>query len=569
MPGTTLGLTFAKLALMKHLHGRQAFVELLISEGITHLFGNPGTTELPIMQALPDYPDLRFILGLQESVVVAMADGFARASRQLTAANVHVAPGLGNAMGALYNAKFSGSPLILTAGQQEQGHGLLEPLLYEPLPPMAAPLVKWSVEVTQLQDLPRIMRRAAKVACTYPMGPVFISLPGDILNAEGDLDLGQSMRIDPRVRPSDEVLAQWAELLLSAKRPCIIAGQELAIHDAFDLAAELATTLGAAVFQEPVPYSASFPTDHPSYQGMLTRSQENVRATLEPYDLILCLGADLLRMSVYSPVEPLPANARVLHLSERPWELGKNYNTEAAMAANVRETLRALLPVLKTHSNDPHHAGARQRNQALAADNWTQRYPQRVALAQSQASQRPLTAPTMLWHLTRELPREVIVVEEALTSTHALPQYLRRQDPDSFYGLASGGLGFAIPGAVGISLAKPGRPVLAVVGDGSAMYSIQGLWTAAHLKLPITYVITNNRSYRIIKERLVSMQQCDQFIGMDMRDPAIDFCQLAGSMGIEAHRITEADDITPALQRALASGRPQLIEIMMADGFGQ
>ena len=569
MPGTTLGLTFAKLALMKHLHGRQAFVELLISEGITHLFGNPGTTELPIMQALPDYPDLRFILGLQESVVVAMADGFARASRQLTAANVHVAPGLGNAMGALYNAKFSGSPLILTAGQQEQGHGLLEPLLYEPLPPMAAPLVKWSVEVTQLQDLPRIMRRAAKVACTYPMGPVFICLPGDILNAEGDLDMGQSMRIDPRVRPSDEVLAQWAQLLLSAKRPCIIAGQELAIHDAFGLAAELATTLGAAVFQEPVPYSASFPTDHPSYQGMLTRSQENVRATLEPYDLILCLGADLLRMSVYSPVEPLPANARVLHLSERPWELGKNYNTEAAVAANVRETLRALLPVLKTHSQDPRRTAAQQRNQALAADNWTQRYPQRVALAQSQASQRPLTAPTMLWHLTRELPREVIVVEEALTSTHALPQYLRRQDPDSFYGLASGGLGFAIPGAVGISLAKPGRPVLAVVGDGSAMYSIQGLWTAAHLKLPITYVITNNRSYRIIKERLVSMQQCDQFIGMDMRDPAIDFCQLAGSMGIEAHRITEADDITPALQRALASGRPQLIEIMMADGFGQ
>ena len=568
MPGTTRYANFDKLAPMKHLYGRQAFVELLISEGVTHLFGNPGTTELPIMQALPDYPDLRFILGLQESVVVAMADGYARASHQLTAANVHVAPGLGNAMGALYNAKFSGSPLILTAGQQEQGHGLLEPLLYEPLPALAAPLVKWSVEVTQLQDLPRIMRRAAKVACTYPMGPVFISLPGDILNAEGDMEMGRSVRIDPRVRPSDEVLAHWAKTLLGAQRPCIIAGQELAIHDAFDLAADLATTLGAAVYQEPVPYNASFPTDHPNYLGMLTRSQENVRATLEPYDLIVCLGADLLRMSVYSPVEPLPANARVLHLSERPWELGKNYDTEAAVAANVRETLRALMPVLVSQRQDADRAAAQQRNQTLAQDNWTARYPQRVAVAQSQAAQRPLTAPTMLWHLTRELPREVIVVEEALTSTHALPNYLRRQDPDSFFGLASGGLGFAIPGAVGISLAKPGRPVLAVVGDGSAMYSIQGLWTAAHLKLPITYVITNNRSYRIIKERLVSMQGSDRFIGMDMRDPAIDFCQLAGSMGIEAHRITEADDITPALQRALASGRPQLIEIMMADGFG-
>jgi len=360
---------------MKHLYGRQAFVELLISEGITHLFGNPGTTELPIMQALPDYPDLRFILGLQESVVVAMADGFARASHQLTAANVHVAPGLGNAMGALYNAKFSGSPLILTAGQQEQGHGLLEPLLYEPLPPLAAPLVKWSVEVTQLQDLPRIMRRAAKVACTYPMGPVFISLPGDILNAEGDLDMGQSMRIDPRVRPSDEVLAHWAQMLLSAKRPCIIAGQELAIHDAFDLAADLATTLGAAVFQEPVPYNTSFPTDHPSYQGMLTRSQENVRDTLAPYDLILCLGADLLRMSVYSPVEPLPAHARVLHLSERPWELGKNYNTDARRvrqrARNLARTaaiaqIQPLRPRTRVRTATQPGAGCRQLEPPLS-----------------------------------------------------------------------------------------------------------------------------------------------------------------------------------------------------------
>ena len=169
---------------MSHLFGRQAFVELLISEGVTHLFGNPGTTELPIMQALPDYPGLKFVLGLQEAVVMGMADGYARASRQLTAANVHVAPGLGNAMGALYNAKFTGSPVILTAGQQEQGHGLLEPLLYDNLTSMAAPLVKWSIEVTRLQDLPRIMRRAAKIAMTPPTGPVFISLPVVVVMAD-------------------------------------------------------------------------------------------------------------------------------------------------------------------------------------------------------------------------------------------------------------------------------------------------------------------------------------------------------------------------------------------------
>jgi len=211
---------------MSHLYGRQAFVELLISEGVTHLFGNPGTTELPIMQALPDYPGLKFILGLQESVVMGMADGYARASRQLTAANVHVAPGLGNAMGALYNAKFSGSPVILTAGQQEQGHGLLEPLLYDDLTSMAAPLVKWSIEVTRLQDLPRIMRRAAKIAMTPPTGPVFISLPGDILNEIAEIDMGQSVRIDHRVRPSDKSSCDhlWARVVFTTsfcRRQCV------------------------------------------------------------------------------------------------------------------------------------------------------------------------------------------------------------------------------------------------------------------------------------------------------------------------------------------------------------
>ena len=554
---------------MTMLFGRQAFVDVLHSEGVTHLFGNPGTTELPIMQALPQRPELQFVLGLQEAVVVAMADGFARASGRLTAANVHVAPGLGNAMGALYNAKFSGSPIILTAGQQEQGHGLQEPLLYEPLPAMAAPLVKWSTEITRIEDVPRVMRRAAKVAMTAPTGPVFISLPGDVLNAQAELDLSQASRIDARIRPSDESLSQLADMLLSARNPVMIAGQEIGAQDAFDLAGELAHALGMPVYQESVPYRTAFPTSHPLYMGMLTRVQSQVRQTLEPHDVVFCVGADLLRMSVYSPTDPLPPQARVAHLSERSWELAKNHPAQWAACAQVKETLMALLPLLRQRQSSDQTRLARERAQNSQARNWSALRLKAAATAQSQLSLRPMT-PLVLCHtLSEHLPPQAIVLEEALTSSQPLPQVLRQTHPHGLYGLASGGLGFAIPGAVGVSLAQPGRPVVALVGDGSAMYGIQGLWTAAHLKLPITYVIAHNRGYRIIKERLVSMQGCDQFIGMDMRDPAIDFCQLAGSMGIEAHRITEADDITPALQRALASGRPQLIEIMMSNGFGQ
>ncbi|MFZ9679753.1 MAG: thiamine pyrophosphate-binding protein, partial [Quisquiliibacterium sp.] len=355
---------------MPQLTGRAAFLQLLVDEGISHMFGNPGTTELPIMEVMPDFPQLNFVLGLQEAIVVGMADGYARASGKLAAANVHVAPGLGNAMGALYNAKFSNSPLILTAGQQEQGHGLLEPLLYDPLVPIAQPLVKWAVEATRVEDLPRIVRRAAKIALTPPMGPVFISLPGDVLDAQAELDLGKPVRVMADSRPSDATIGQIADMLLAARAPVIIAGQELATRDAFAQASELAELLGAAVYASSIPYSAQFPTEHPAFMGSLTRSQKQVRETLAPYDLLICLGADLLRMSVYSPVDPLPDNLPVLHISERSGELGKNYRTDLAVQAQVRETLDALLPVLRTRRSAQSTGQAIERLARLAPRNW-------------------------------------------------------------------------------------------------------------------------------------------------------------------------------------------------------
>jgi benzoylformate decarboxylase len=553
---------------MPTISGRSAFLQLLVDEGVTHLFGNPGTTELPIMEVVPDFPQLKFVLGLQESVVVGMADGFARASGRLAAANVHVAPGLGNAMGALYNAKFSNSPLIVTAGQQEQGHGLLEPLLYDPLVPLAQPLVKWAVEVTRVEDMPRILHRAAKVALTPPAGPVFISLPGDVLDATADLDMGRPVRVDAAVRPSDETLARLADRLLAARRPAILAGHELAMRDAFAEAGELAGLLGAAVFGSPIPYSAQFPTEHPAFLGALTRNQKQVRATLEPFDLLVCLGADLLRMSVYSPVEPLPPGLPVVHVSERGWELGKNYRTDLAIQADVKETLRVLLPLVRARRTPEASAQADCRIAELKPRNWSAQRAKAAVDVMLEAETTPIDPRYLMLRISEHLPKGAVVVEEALTSSSSLPGLLPLRDRQSFYGLASGGLGFALPGAIGVSLALPGRPVTAVVGDGSAMYGVQALWTAAHLRLPITYVITNNRSYRILKERLVSMRSTDAFVGMDIRDPAIDFTALAQSMGVSARRVTRPDDVVPALREAAASAGPALVEVMVADGFG-
>jgi len=434
--------------------------------------------------------------------------------------------------------------------------------------PVAAPFVKWAVEATRVEDLPRIIRRAAKVALTPPTGPVFISLPGDVLEQEAAMDLGAPTRIDARTRPSDDALAELARRLLAAKNPVIVAGQELSVHDAFAEATELAELLGAAVYQQTVPYAAQYPTAHRAYLGALTRVQKSIRAALEPFDLLVCLGADLLRTSVYSPLDPLPAGLPVIHVSERDWEMGKNHSTELALHANVKETLCALLPLLRQMRGADAAAAAERRLAALAPRNWrAQRDKARVA-ALEVAEEKPVDPRYLMLRFAEALPKDAVVVEEALTSSLSLPAVLEQRDAKSFYGLASGGLGFALPGAIGVSLALPGRPVAAMIGDGSALYGIQALWTAAHLKLPITYVIANNRGYRILKERLISMRKTDRFVGMDIREPAIDYTTLAGSMGVPGRRIVDPADIAPALREALASGGPRLIEVMVADGFG-
>jgi benzoylformate decarboxylase len=548
---------------MNRITGRSAFLALLKDEGITHLFGNPGTTELPIMHALKEHPDLTYVLGLQEALVVAMADGFSRASGRLVACNVHVAPGLGNAMGSLYNAKFTGTPIILTAGQQEQGHGLTEPLLYDPLVPIAAPLVKWAIEVTRLEDLPRIVRRAAKVATTPPTGPVFISLPGDILNMEGGIDLGASTRVETRTRPSDAVLDQLAKRLLKADRPVIIAGDEIVKSDALEAAARFAETLGAPVYQQSAPYGAHFLSEHACFMGSLTRDQKQVRDLLSSFDLLVVLGADPVRMSVWSEVEPLPEGLPVIHIGQIDWDMGKNFAAEMAVRADVRETALALTSVLATQGGHCLTSVATARLAALAEKNWTAKRGQLVERIGTRRSAKPIDPDFLSLQIAQTLPRDAVLVNEGLTSARYLTDLVPYVDRYCFHALASGGIGWALPAAVGVAMAQAPRPVCCFSGDGSAMYSIQALWTAANAKLPITYVIANNGGYRIIKQRLLAFHGSDRYVGMDFANPAIDFTLLAQSLGMAAERITEPEALTPALQRAFASPGPKLLDVVV------
>ncbi len=553
---------------LNRITGRSAFLALLKDEGITHLFGNPGTTELPIMHALTDHPDLKFVLALQESLVVAMADGYSRASGELVACNVHVAPGLGNALGSLFNAKFTGTPMILTAGQQEQGHGLTEPLLYDSLVPMAAPLVKWAVEVNRLEDLPRIIRRAAKVATTAPTGPVFISLPGDILNEEAGIELGQATRVDTAMRPTEDALGRIADRLLEAENPMIVAGPEIVTSDAFEEIAQFADVLGAPAYQQTIPFGSHFPSEHRAFMGALSRDQKQVRSVLEPYDLLVFIGADVLRMSVWDPVDAMPQDKPILQIGLDDWEIGKNYPTETAVRADVKETLKVLIPVLQDKGGAAQQAKAEARLAAIADKNWTTKNAALREKTAALAETAPIAGDWLMMQIADSLPENAMVVNEGLTTAGKLLDFLPYRDRYSYHGLASGGIGWAIAASVGISLAQPDRPVVSVIGDGSAMYSVQALWTAAHLKLPITYVICNNKGYRIIKQRLLSFHGNDNFIGMDFEDPEIDFTGLARSLGMTAERVEDPAAIRPALDKAIASGGPVLLDVMVDRSVG-
>jgi benzoylformate decarboxylase len=547
---------------MNRITGRSAFLSLLKDEGITHLFGNPGTTELPIMHALKDHPELTYVMAMQESLVVAIADGFSRASGRLVACNVHVAPGLGNAMGSIYNAKFTGTPMIVTAGQQEQGHGLMEPMLYDPLVRIAEPLVKWAVEVTRLEDLPRIVRRAAKIATTPPTGPVFISLPGDILNAEAGIDLGRPTRVDTRVAPSAEALQALVRRILSAERPVIVVGDEIVKSDALDDAARFASVLGAPVYQQTVAYGAHFLSEHPCFMGPLPRVQRQTNEIIGAHDLLIVLGADPVRMSVFSEYAPLRDGMPIVQIGLVDGDLAKNFPVEIAVKADVKETLRVLIPALTSSGGTILRERAEEGIMKLRLNNWSSKRQVIIDQISLKRANRPIDPDWLALQVVEAMPPNAILVDEGLTSSRYIPYLRAHRDRYGYHALASGGIGWGLPASVGVSLANPERPVICYSGDGSAMYSIQSLWTAAHHQLPLTVVLVNNGGYRIIKQRLRAFHGDDHFVGMDFANPAVDFTGIATALGVEAIRIDAADglDILPS-----AFNRPgaKLIEVMV------
>src|SRR6202045_4541880 len=386
------------------MSGKRAFLDLLKQEGVEIMFGNPGTTELPLMDAFATENELRYMLGLQEAAVIAMADGYAQASGKLAVVNLHVAPGLGNAMGMLYAAQKAGSPILVTAGQHDQSFNAPEPILWADLPTIARPLVKWSSEVHRLADLPRLVHRAAKTALAPPTGPVFLSLPGDILRSDGDIDLLAPTRVAPRLRGDRQAVEAAAAILAGARRPVIIAGDAVAQSRAHAELVELAEMLGAPVYAEFVPNTASFPSSHPLFRGAVLRTQAAVRQALDPHDVLFSVGGDLFTWSLPSKIEPLPPGMRLIHLDTDPWEIGKNYPAEAAILGDPKATLPEITAATRERMTSAARGAARDRLKTASDKNLADREALK-ARARALATQVPVQPLALLEAIGEMLPR--------------------------------------------------------------------------------------------------------------------------------------------------------------------
>ena len=555
---------------MPVMSGKRAFLDVLKQEGVEVMFGNPGTTELPLMDALATENELRYMLGLQEAAVMAMADGYAQASGKLAVVNLHVAPGLGNAMGMLYDAQKAGSPILVTAGQHEQSFTATEPILWADLPTMARPLVKWSSEVHRLADLPRLIHRAAKTALAPPTGPVFLSLPGDIFRADGEIELLAPTRVAPRVRGDRAAIEAAAVILASAERPVIMAGDAVAQSRAHAELVELAELLGAPVYTEFVPSTASFPSSHPLFRGSMIRLAPEVRKVIEQYDVLFSVGSDLFTLSLPSDIDPMPPGIRLIHLDIDAWELGKNYPPAVAILGDPQATLPEITVATRERMTSGARGLARERlaqaQKAIADEREALR-----AKARALADASPIQPLALLHAFAEILPKDAVVIEEALSSAPGIRQLIRSDDPQSYFGLRGGGIGWGLPATIGVKVALPDRPVVGLIGDGSAMYTCQGLWTAAHYRIGAVFVILNNMSYRILKQRLHAMrglaQQADCYVGMELIDPKIDFVALARSLGVKAERARTLHEATDLLIEALKGIEPMLIDVELDRAF--
>jgi benzoylformate decarboxylase len=544
-------------------------MDILRNSGVRYLFGNPGTTELTFLDALPD-SGLEYIVALQEATAVAAADGYAQASGQVGVVNLHVLPGVANGVSILHNASRSHSPLVMTAGQQDTRLLLDEPILSGDMVRLTEQFTKWSYEVRRAEEAPVAMRRALKLALTPPTGPVFLSLPMDLMTHVVEDNAAAAPVVNANARPDAEAVARAAELLLAAKNPLIVAGDGVARARALPSLVAVAERLGARVHGEPIYRRTVFPGDHALWRGGLYPSVPAVRKAFDNADAVLIVGASMFTWFLHAPGTAVPPQVSLVQIGDDAWEIGKSHRISLGIIADVNATLRALDEVLAARMTEAQRSAARQRVGELRTQRAALVAQARDAAVADQ-NRTPISQPYLMHTLAALLPPDAVVVDESATSLGHVLRYMPFAKADSFFGGKTGTLGWGMGAALGVQLASPGRKVVATVGDGAVMYAPQALWTAARYKLPVTYVVPNNSSYAILKAGMLGLglpsAKKGIYPGMDLVDPTIDYVALARSLGVRAEHVEKPGDLRDVLAASLAHPGPSLVDVTIDRGF--
>ena len=554
---------------MARMLGKHALAEMLVAEGVEYIFGNPGTSETPFLDGLQDYPQLQYIQALQEGTAVGMADGYARATGKPAFANIHIAGGLANGISGLYNAFRGGTPLVLTAGNSDTRMLISEPALSGDLVEMTEQYTKWSVEVRHASDIPVAIRRAFKEAKTPPTGPVFVSFPWDTLDEEVDFEAVASSEGYFRIRPDAAAVDRATELLAGAENPVIVVGDRVAQAGAVAQVVRVAEQTGARVVA--TSYSeVNFPTAHPQWGGMLNLNSPTTARQFANADVALAVGTDVFASFLYVDVPFLSPGTKLIHMDSNYWEIEKSYPTEVGILADPAAGMADLAESLDGAMTGSQREAAATRAATLAEARQrdAERYQERI---KPTWDNRPMPVERMMHELAAAVPPDTILADEAVTSRPALNRAFDFEKPGDIYGIRGGALGWAMPGALGVKLAYPDRPVLAVVGDGASMYTVQALWTASRYNIPVVYAICNNQAYRILKvnmevylrDMLDDRERDSDYVGMDFAN-RLDLAMMAQAMGVHGERVDDPAEIGPAVRRAFESGRPALLDITIS-----
>jgi len=514
---------------------KQATLDLLRAFGIRKVFGNPGSTELPFLSDWPD--DIDYVLGLQEASVIGMADGYAQATRNAAFVNLHSAAGVGNALGNIYTAHRNQTPMVITAGQQARSILPLQAFLHaERASEFPRPYVKFSVEPARAEDVPAAIARAYYVAMQPPCGPTFVSVPIDDWTHQ--TQAVEARRVSRELGPDPDAMKALVAALSASKRPALVVGPGVDRAQAVDLMVRLAEKAKAAVWVSPFSARCSFPERHPQFAGFLHASPAQLSDALRGHDLVVVIGAPVFTFHVEGHASIFDGATAIFQITDDPTAAAVS-PLGTSIIATMKPALTTLIELLP------------ETKRAMPAGR---------ALLSAPRAADPIPVDFLLHTLSSAMPDDAALVEEAPSHRPAMQKFMPARGQDSFYTMASGGLGYGLPASVGMALGRPDIRTVCLIGDGSAMYSIQALWTAAQRKLPLTVVVINNAGYGAMRS-FSQVMQVRNVPGLEL--PGIDFVQIAQGLGCDAVRVSKSSDLASALKRGLAHDGVSLIEVIV------